>query len=128
MKWLLLFLVLLSACAVDEPLVDPIADPIADEPLVDPIIEDGVEYKDGKLVYNVWIEKPTPCYTVEVEEMVLESFPVQIVVNAKLIREEGFCATVISPELITGEMEIDHKPGSFTFQVNGETIFTSDLS
>lgn len=68
-----------------------------------------INQEDFKLEYtykgnNSWDylltgNMPTPCYTVEVNGLVRESYPEQVVISAKLVAPDGdvMCAQVITP-------------------------------
>ena len=77
-------------------------------------------YEDGVLHYSFTVMKPTPCHEVHVEEVILESYPAQIVLNARITDSGEMCIQVIDEELITGEIEIDHEPSLVSLRVEGE--------
>ena len=112
MKWLP-FLLLFVACS------GPIT------------IQEGnflVEYADGVVSYSAVIQKPTPCNTLKVDELIMESYPVQIKIDVSIEKHSGFCIQVIDYENITGEIDIGHKPRSFSVHVNGGQVFTTLLN
>lgn len=89
----------------------------------------GIEvwYADDALHYVLIIEKASPCHTVEVEELVLESYPVQVVVQTgvQAPAQDVICAQVITPEHVQGDISINHVPQSVRIDVNGETVYTN---
>ncbi len=87
-------------------------------------------YDDGLFRYFARIEKPTPCHQLEVEELIMESYPVQVRVNIDITYPdpELVCIQVIDVEEVHGSIDIDHVPASFSLYVNGEEMFrTSDI-
>ncbi len=83
-----------------------------------------------RLIYSFEVEKPTPCYQIEKDVRILESYPVQVVINVEIIPLQTFapCTQVIDPETISGEISIDHKPGSFSVNADGKKLFSiSDI-
>lgn len=89
-----------------------------------------VSYSDGVLTYSIPISKPTPCDEVKTDMLVMESYPVQLRLNIDITPPKGdvFCAQVIAEQMVEGTFEIDHKPGSFSAYVNGEKVFTPEIS
>ncbi len=87
----------------------------------------GVWYTDGLLRYSARIEKPTPCHDLLVEEMMTESYPVQVSIDVEIYNPdpEQFCIQVIDVVELEGSIEIDHVPASFSLSVNGEEKFTT---
>ncbi len=88
--------------------------------------EPVVTYENGVLEYSFEVQKPTPCHSVEVEEIVMESFPVQIRIDAQIVSpsEDVMCSQVISPETITGSFQTEQFESVEIF-VNGENIYTT---
>ncbi len=86
-----------------------------------------ISYENGKLKYEITVEKPTPCHSLKIDEFVMESYPVQIRLEATMEEpEEGqMCAQVITPETITGEIDIGHEPGSVSVFVDSEEVYTA---
>ena len=112
---LIIALVFLSACSVQE----------IDESFED----DYIKYENGILEYKIEITKPTPCYEIKKEEIIMESYPVQIIIDINLVEPspEIICIQVIEEELVEGRMEIGHKPGSFTIKLNNEVLHSTNL-
>ena len=81
--------------------------------------------KNKRLLYSFEVMKPTPCYEVKKDILILESYPVQVVINVEFIPLQTFapCVQVIDPEIISGEILIDHKPASVMVNVDGEEFF-----
>ena len=99
----------------------------------DDLNENTVIYdsENKKIIYSFVVLKPTPCYEIKKDVVLLESYPVQIIVNVELVPLQTFaiCAQVIDPEIVSGEITIDHLPGSFTVNVDGEQLFSiSEIS
>lgn len=84
-------------------------------------------YIDGKVYYKAIINKPTPCHKVEVEEIFLESYPVQIELLIDIIPSDEVCAQVIAEEIVEGTIEIDHKPGRFSIKFNNEEVYSTNF-
>ncbi|MFP4401463.1 MAG: hypothetical protein ACLFPQ_06290 [Candidatus Woesearchaeota archaeon] len=78
------------------------------------------------LRYEATIDKPTPCHTLNVNENILESYPVQIRLVVIAEPSDMMCADVITPETVTGEIEIDHEPGSISIFYHDEKIYSTD--
>ena len=88
-----------------------------------------VKYENGIIEYKITIEKPTPCYDVSSDEMIMESYPVQVVVDISLEEPptDIACIQVIEEEVIEGTMNIGHKPGSFAINLDGEIVYSTNL-
>ena len=65
----------------------------------------------------------------EKEERIMESYPVQIAVDISLIESspEIMCIQVIDEEFVEGTINIGHKPGSFTINLDGENLYSTNL-
>ena len=120
---LILFLILLTACSpsIEKPIFD------------DTFFEEDtgnvkVSYDQGTLFHEVDLVIPSPCHTVKKELNIMESYPVQIVLDLILETPEEICAQVISNATIKGEMEIGHKPGAFTIKYQNETIYSTNFN
>ncbi len=89
-----------------------------------------VSYANGTLSYSIPVSKPTPCYEVKTDMIVMESYPVQLRLDITLTPPDGevMCAQVIAEQMVEGTFEIDHKPGAFSAYVNGEKVFTPEIS
>lgn len=89
-----------------------------------------VSYENETLSYSIPVSKPTPCYDVKTDMLVMESYPVQLRLNIEVTPPKGdvFCAQVISEQMVEGTFEIDHKPGAFSAYINGEKTFTPEIS
>lgn len=89
-----------------------------------------VNYADGVLTYSIPISKPTPCHEVKTDMLVMESYPVQLRLDITTPPPEGevMCAQVIAEQMVEGNYTIDHKPGAFSAYLNGEKVFTPDIS
>ena len=120
--------VYLDGVLVHEESVEEI---IGQPPIIEPN-EDGfgVWYTDGILRYSARIEKPTPCHALDVEELIMESFPVQVRVNVDVYNPDPgqICIQVIDVVELEGSIEIDHLPASFSLFINGQERFrTSNI-
>ncbi len=90
----------------------------------------SVWYDNGFLRYSAVIEKPTPCHELDVEEMLLESYPVQVSVNVDIYNPdpEQVCVQVVDVVELEGTIEIDHVPASFSLSIDGEEVYrTSEI-
>jgi hypothetical protein len=67
-----------------------------------------VSYKEGKLIYEGVVQKPSPCFGVKAETIVNKSLPEKVVLNVNTFNKEPdkVCITVISPETFKGEVEV----------------------
>lgn len=102
--------------------------PADQTPVTDPI--DGPAdawYAGGALHYRATVDKPTPCHAIRADERILESYPVQIVVDLDVVAPEPdiICAQVIATEEFAGSVPIDHVPGRVSISLEGETLFES---
>tara|TARA_Y100000034_G_C6878711_1_gene402284 strand:+ start:878 stop:1231 length:354 start_codon:yes stop_codon:yes gene_type:complete len=86
-----------------------------------------VKYENGILDYQITVEKPTPCYTIGKEELIMESYPVQIVIDMYLIPSEDICIQVVTKEIVEGSLEIGHKPGSLTIILGEEVLYSTNF-
>jgi hypothetical protein len=86
-----------------------------------------ISYRDGKLQYELTVDKPTPCHSLAIDEFVMESYPVQIRLEVTIQEPEDdqMCAQVITPETITGEMDIGHEPGSVSVVIDGKEVYSA---
>lgn len=101
-------------------------DVVIDTKTAEPPKSDGFEiiYADGKISYAGTIEKPTPCDTLRVEELILESYPEQVIIDIIIEKSDMMCAQVISYEDVLGEIELANPPSSVTIRFQGEDIYT----
>jgi hypothetical protein len=76
-------------------------------------IEFSYDSVEQKVFYSIVIDAPRSCDSFEIVNMLfLESYPVQVVINLRLIEADMMCAEVMTPVNIDGEFELDHEPGS----------------
>ncbi len=87
----------------------------------------NVRYSEGRIYYNITVDKPTPCHSINVTESVMESYPVQVGIYMEMIESQGMCAQVITPELVHGSVETQSKPGSITFYLDGKVISSENI-
>ncbi|MFW6220786.1 MAG: Kazal-type serine protease inhibitor family protein [Nanoarchaeota archaeon] len=85
----------------------------------------NVSYSEGIFKYSVEVEKPTPCHYIEEELLTLESDPVQLRLDLQIKDSGDMCIQVIDYEVISGEIKLDTKPGSFDVVIDGESIYTT---
>jgi hypothetical protein len=118
---LLAVLVVSVACAVQEP-QSPTPNDSSNATTAPVVYSEGVAYADGTLRWSAEVLKPTPCHQVRVEERVLESFPVQVVVELSVVEPDDVevCAQVVVEETVSGELSIDHAPSSVLVRVVDE--------
>tara|TARA_Y100000034_G_C6765391_1_gene341150 strand:- start:40 stop:450 length:411 start_codon:yes stop_codon:yes gene_type:complete len=126
---LILALFFISACSVQDPIEPIVEEP--KEPTIDnsTFEDDIIKYEEGILEYKIKITKPTPCHTINKEELVMESYPVQVAIDLNI---ENYspnigCIQVLEEEVIEGIMDIGHKPGSFIIKLNNEIIYSTNL-
>jgi hypothetical protein len=85
----------------------------------------AVRYENGALRYMLEVHKPTPCHRLEIEELIMESFPVQVRVTITTIPpgDDIICIQVIGTETVERQIEIDYEPGSVTIFVDGSRVY-----
>lgn len=84
-------------------------------------------YDNGTVTYSIPVTKPTPCYNVTSDMLVLESYPVQLRLTINIEQPDSgtFCAQVLEETAVNGTYAIDHKPGNFMASVNGEQVYST---
>jgi hypothetical protein len=91
-----------------------------------------VEYDSDNniLDYSFTLMAPRACDSFEIKnELMLESYPVQVVVEVEALQTDMMCAQVLTPIDLNGSIPINHVPGSFSISLDGESIYTnSELS
>ena len=119
--FLLLLLVFFIGCSTKQV-------PIAHNSYFDDSTERAyVTYESGVLNYYIAIEKPAPCYKIVKDEKVMESYPVQVVVDIHLEPPEDFCVEIISEETVTGRIVTGHKPRSFKVTFEGGDFYYTNF-
>lgn len=72
-------------------------------------------YENGALTYSATIMAPTPCHEVRVNELILESAPIQVRIEVDFTADpEEMCAQVITERTISGTITLGEEPGSVT--------------
>lgn len=87
-----------------------------------------VEYNSdlNELSYSITLQAPRACDSFEViDKRILESSPVQIVLEVKAIESEMVCATVMTPVLIDGTITLQEIPGKVSVLIDGNTIVST---
>jgi hypothetical protein len=80
-----------------------------------------LRHEGNTFYYSFMVDMPTPCYTVETKESILESYPEQVVVDVTLIKTDAeMCAEVITPIEVSGSIPLANKPASFSVTLKGE--------
>jgi len=90
----------------------------------------SVKYENGILEYSALVTKPTPCYEVDVQEFIMESYPVQVESLIEVSAPEPsdiMCIQVVDEELIERSLDIGHKPGNFGIKINEELVYSTNL-
>lgn len=127
MKKIFAFIVLVmlavAGCSQDDAV-----DPGNDVPDKEDVFEGGLyefDYQDGILKYNITIPKPTPCHILAVDEVIMESYPVQIRLDVTIHPppKDTNCVQVIAYESIVHDMDIGHEPGSISVYVDGKKAY-----
>lgn len=77
--------------------------------------------EDGKWIYEVTGQMPNPCYEGEVDVVVKESFPEQVVVTLKVVppASDVICAQVIKDYKYEGEISAS-EDAEFELVINSE--------
>ena len=88
------------------------------------ILDVEVDYENGILSYSGVVQKPTPCHVLEIEETILTN-PTRIRVDISIEETDEICIQVITPEEISGSLEISEEPSSFTIYVDGVLSYTT---
>ena len=97
-------MLILVACAPPEP-YDP---------------EVNVSFQDGTWSYEVSVEKPTPCHTIETN---VTELPQQRVIGLTVVDPvQEVCPPVLTRETVTGEVDAPENQG-LTILLNGEQIY-----
>ncbi len=87
-----------------------------------------VEYNSdaNELAYSITLMAPRSCDSFEVvDERILESYPVQIIIDVNLVESEMVCATVMTPVLIDGTISLQEMPASVSVVTDGNTIVST---
>ncbi len=91
-----------------------------------------VEYdeEERKFNYSITLFAPRVCDSFEiVDEIIMESYPVQIMVELRHLQAQMVCAEVITPVVVNGSIEIDHIPRSITIKLDDSVVIsTSDIA
>jgi len=84
-----------------------------------------MEFKEGYLNYNFIINKQSPCYGISKDEYVMESYPVQIIINLQyqFPSNDIECPQIITPEMVNGSMYLGDTPGSVAVKLDGSVIY-----
>ena len=95
-----------------------------------PVSEDySVKYleSEGKLVYSAKVTLPTPCYSIEKEELVMESMPPQVRIELTRIPPDAdvVCIQVIAEETVEGEVDVGVLPGAVTIYFNEKQVYST---
>jgi hypothetical protein len=87
------------------------------------LTEDGVTatlyyQHNGTWMFDVDTELPTPCYTLEAEALVAESYPEQIQIQATISNPDPskICTQVITPKQVSGTVNASEN-ATFTLKV-----------
>lgn len=85
--------------------------------------------EDYTINYSLKVMLPNPCYKVEVEERLLESYPLQVVSNVELIKpaEDVMCAQVIEEKVIEQSISPNAPVGSFIIMIDGKEIHAEEF-
>lgn len=96
----------------------------------DPVKEElVVEYNSdvNELSYSLIMYAPRSCDGYEViDELIMESYPVQVRVNLGEVFPDMICATVVTPVLISGTISLNEVPGNFTVMLGEEVVASTD--
>lgn len=87
-----------------------------------------VEYNSdiNELAYSITLQAPRSCDSFEIiDQRILESYPIQVVLELKAVEPEMVCATVITPVLIDGIITLQEMPGSVSVLIDGNTIIST---
>lgn len=87
----------------------------------------SLSFSNGTLDYAVNVTVPTPCIDPLVEERVLTSDPVQVLINITYSKPDPnkVCAQVITHKIMRGRITTDTKPGSVTITTPTNTYEAS---
>ena len=122
----LLFIALLIASCTTIIDKEPTTETIA--PYLDKNQNFDLRHEDKTFYYSFIVEMPTPCYTVETKETILESYPEQIVVDVTLIKTDAeMCAEVITPMEVSGSIPLANEPASFSVSLKGEIAHRAEI-
>lgn len=112
-----------SSCSTEKTVIDDGQTEITSDK-----VSVSYDSESNMLSYAVEISKPTPCHEVDVTENIMESYPVQVQVSIDIKQPEGdqMCIQMIEMQTVEGEIELSEKPGSFSVDVDGQTIFMTN--
>ena len=83
-----------------------------------------VTYENGLLSYSAIISTPTPCHTFTVQENILESDPVRVVIDVEFVDPDPdvLCAQVITDRTVRGSISVASEPSTVTLTTPYTTI------
>lgn len=98
--------------------------PPADEPASDEAeaLQLTQSYRDGALHISGTLETPTPCHTITVEPVILESYPEQVVLDIQTTPGEGMCAQVLTEQSFTAVATTSAEATIVSAQVNNTNV------
>jgi len=99
------------------------------EPVVDDTVvvgdEAGVEvmhtFEDGVHTISGEVTLPNPCYELQEDVAVAESFPEQVFIELTGVATDGICIQVTDTRPFSIDVEVDEQ-ASFTLSINGEDV------
>jgi hypothetical protein len=101
----------MMACDVDTPPDQP--------PLADELIELSFNYENGAYSYKGTIQTPTPCHTVETEQIIREVFPEDVDLKFSTQDSGEICIQVIDSKEVSGQIRVS-EGATIRVYVNGE--------
>lgn len=78
-------------------------------------------FADGIHSYSGMLTLPDPCYEIETEALVAESFPEQVRVNITTYRREEICAQVLADKTFEGTFQASEQ-AKVSYYLNGELV------
>ena len=109
--------------------IEGVASVIGDDQ--DPIDENEltVEYNSdtNELSYSFLMYAPRSCDSYEVvDELIMESYPVQVMVNLEPVFPDMICSTAVTPVFIEGVISLTEVPANFTVMLGEEVVVSTD--
>ena len=85
-------------------------------------------YENGIFHYSFMVDLPSPCYTVEKNEIIMESYPERVMVDVAIkSTDDDMCAQVITPYEVTGSIPLANLPASFSVSLKGDVALEKEM-
>lgn len=82
--------------------------------------------EEQKLNYSITLFAPRACDSFEiVDELIMESYPVQIMVELQSLQPDMVCAQVITSVIVEGSIDVNHVPASLTIKLDEAVVVST---